>query len=87
MRSTVKPQPRTAHRNTATHWVPTAVPEHGHARTACGLDIDGPCMRHLESGEYCRYGLAWSRTPDQGAHDGYPPPCRACRELAEPLLG
>jgi hypothetical protein len=85
--SSIQQAPRTAHRNTATHWVPAKVPERGHALTACGKDIDGPCERHMASGEYCLAGLAWTRSRDLASYqsrpyEDWPPPCPVCEQEA-----
>ena len=67
----------TSHGEFYTHWV----------LTACGLDIDGSCEKHLAEGQPCRgYGLAWTRSRDlesyqRRPYEDWPPPCPVCSRV------
>ena len=80
----------TAHGNSHLHWLPQD-PDRESPITACGLDVDGACERHLETGERCRYGLAWTRSTDLAAYQGrpyesWPPPCETCETMSKVVV-
>lgn len=79
---------RTAHGNLALHWLPQ--PDTESTITACGLDIDGSCDKHLAEGTPCAavYGLAWTRSRalewyQNQPYENWPPPCAACLTKAK----